>query len=124
MSHKPGKYGRHDTGWGGGDQPDSPSDQRPRRDPESSSKRLTLGLAFGRTERGLEWRDGLGCYWLVGLLVIAVSWAGLTSVGVPQDGANLMVVVALIALAAFFMAAARGAKTAMQLRQAVSSGRG
>jgi hypothetical protein len=71
---------------------------------------MTLGLSFGRTERGLEWRDGLGCYWLVGLLVIAVAWGWLTSVGLPQDAMNLLALVAVIGLAVFFVAAARGAR--------------
>ena len=69
-----------------------------------------LGFAFGRTERGLEWRDGLGCYWLLGLLVIAVVWGSLTSIGVPEGPMNLIAAAAVAVLGILFLVAARGAR--------------
>lgn len=86
-----------------GDQPD----KQTRR---SHAPRLVLGFACGRTERGLEWRDGLGCYWLLGLLVIAVVWGLLTSIGVPEGPMNLIAAGAVGALGILFLVAARGAK--------------
>jgi len=86
-----------------GDQPD----KQTRR---SGARRLVLGFAFGRTERGLEWRDGLGCYWLVGLLIVAVIWGWLTSIGVPEGPMNLIAAAAVVLLAILFLLAARGAK--------------
>jgi hypothetical protein len=67
-------------------------------------------MHFGKTDRGLEWRDGLGCYWLAGLLLIAVAWGWLTSVGVPQDLMNWVGLTALAALSVLFVLGARDAK--------------
>lgn len=81
-----------------------------RRPDDRGSRRVVLGLAFGRTERGLEWRDGLGCYWLVGLLVMAVVWGWLTSIGVPEVPMDLIAAAAVVVLAVLFLVAARGAR--------------
>ncbi len=86
-----------------GDQPD----KQTRR---SGERRLVLGFAFGRIERGLEWRDGLGCYWLVGLLVIAVVWGWLTGIGVPEGPMNLAAAAAVVVRGILFLVAARGAR--------------
>lgn len=85
-------------------------DQPEERAGRSGDKRLVLGLAFGKTERGLEWRDGLGCYWLIGLLVIAVLWGWLTSTGVNEDAMNLIAAAAVAGLAVLFLVAARKAR--------------
>ena len=104
MSDPPQKDERRYAGWGAGDEDDSP-----RRDPPRST-RFLLGMQFGQPDRGFEWRDGLGCFWFAGLLVVAVMWGWLNSIGVPQvvvDGVGLA---AVIGLAILFIVAARKAR--------------
>ena len=67
-------------------------------------------LAFGRTDRGWEWRGGLGCYWFVGLLVTLVVFGWLASIGLPQIVLEPLALATLIGLTVFFILGARGAR--------------
>lgn len=96
------------SAWGAGDET-SPLKSRPLRF-DSDSQRVTLGFAFGKSNRGFEWRDGLAVYWIVGLILMLLGFGWLASIGVPRVILVPVVLGTLIASIALFIWAARGAR--------------
>ena len=104
MSDPPEEDGQGYVGWRAGDKDDSPLRDTP------SAARFVGGMYIGRTDRGFEWRDGLGCYWFACVLVVAVMWGWLNSIGLKPDVVNGVCLAALVGLAILFFAAARKAR--------------
>jgi hypothetical protein len=110
VSNSPDERGRGYSGWRAGDDPGSTSSRPARGDRQAGPTRFFFLVPFRSTERGLEWRDTLGCIWLVGLVLIATAYGWLVSVGVQQGDAAFGALVAVAALLVLFYLGARGAR--------------